>query len=133
MLTQLQSRLTNLDTRISEIDAEITELQAQSGGSTEVMNIITGQINRLNTNKTILVSRKTDIQAQIDQYNSSWTTEEQVVVDEIDTLFNSQYHTLIEEVLKSYSSERRAEFFTLYAGATNECQKHCVIKFQFNL
>jgi|688.fasta_scaffold858471_2 hypothetical protein len=133
MLLQLQSRLANINSRIDEITAEITMLSAETGGSTQVMNTITTQIDRLKSNKDNLITRRTNIQAQIDMYNADWTTSEQTVVNEIDTTFNSEYHTLIEEVLKISGTERRTEFFTLYAGAINHCQKQCVIKSFFNL
>ncbi|MEX0596313.1 MAG: hypothetical protein WD512_07415 [Candidatus Paceibacterota bacterium] len=108
-------------------------LSAETGGSTQVMNTIASQITRLTANKDSLIERRNNIQAQIDMYNSNWTTDEQTVVDEIDTTFNSEYHTIIEEVLKISGTDRRTEFFTLYAGAINHCQKQCVIKSFFNL
>jgi septal ring factor EnvC (AmiA/AmiB activator) len=133
MLVQLQSRLANLNTRIDEITAEIAMLSAETGGSTQVMDTIAAQIVRLNSNKDNLIARRTNIQAQIDAYSAEWTSSEQTIVDEIETTFNSEYHTLIEEVLKISGTDRRTEFFTLYSGAINHCQKQCVIKAFFNL
>lgn len=133
MLLQLQARLANVNTRIDDITAEITTLSPETGGSTQVMDLIAAQITRLNSSKDSLISRRTNIQSQIDMYNADWSTGEQTVVDEIETTFNSEYHTLIEEVLKSSGNDRRTEFFTLYGGAINNCQKQCVIKSFFNL
>lgn len=133
LLEQLQNRLDNLNARIADIDADITTLQAETGGSSDVMAALASQIARLTSVKTNIESRKTNIQEQIDQINANWSAEEQTIVDAIDTLFDGEYHSIIQDNLKSNSTPRRAEFFALYAGATTDCQRRWIIKYFFNL
>lgn len=133
-LQQLQNRVTQIDTRIAAIDADLAILQGETGiGSTGVQECFDAHINRFNSIKTTLNNRKAAIETQISMLGDDWSVSEQAQVDAISTTFNGTYDSILENNLKAAAQTRRDDFFSMYAGATNDVQREWTIKGFFNL
>lgn len=113
----IDAQIDEMTTRITDCTAQIAALEsACSVENEELCAIICRKKNRFerllenyNRMKNKLVEMKAN-------QESGYTTEQQAIVDSINTTFSNAYSAKLEE-LKKGTTEEKTKFFELYAAA----------------
>lgn len=143
MSSHYQIQINKLNTRITAIDTKIAEVQEESYGSGNVQTCCNNYITKLTELKTELEEQKSELQSKetnrqaqlqaIEDAKTAWTTEEQTIIDSINTLFNNKYSKRLESKIKRADTTSRNNFFTHYGEATTDLQKELVLKDYLNI
>jgi hypothetical protein len=120
-----QSSLTSINDEIAAINSS-----GYTGmGCTGFQTLISSRLSRLTTTQSQLTSNLTELQTQL--ANITFTTDQQTVVDSINTLFNNKYESCLLN-FQSATSDLKNNFFSLYAAANSDMLRECVIMEFFN-
>lgn len=116
--------MSSIDFQITEIEARITDVTAQIAvlepacnvENQELCDLVCRKKNRLQRLLANYSSMRDRLVASKANQESGFSTEQQTVVDEINTTYSNAYSVKLDE-LKKDTAERKTKFFELYAAA----------------
>jgi sugar-specific transcriptional regulator TrmB len=127
-----QDKINNLTTQINAMNTEIATLQGETSTDASIVSLFQTRIQNLQRKVSSMTTMRDNFQkiydAETAAANAAFTSDQQTVVNTIDPKYNMQMTNL-----KRMSADDKTKFFTLYANATTDCQKTCVIRSFFNM
>lgn len=126
----LNIQINRIQDNITMIDDNIAALDASTIGSTGLQCLITCHRANLVEKKNNLTNVLSDLQMKAAR---CFTSEQQIVVDSINTLFNNKYESVMNKLLCTCDSDMKTAFFDLYNTADTDLLRECVIIEHFKL
>lgn len=127
-----QNLINHCNTEITTFTNEILSIDNEHPSNQDVANYLISRKTNLQNHIAFISQRKNMFQEiydrEIAKLNSVFTSEQQVIVDTID----SQYSSYMDN-LKKMDSSVKDSFFSLYQNAETDIQKTCIINNFFNI